>query len=144
MKRHPSLVPYSSDHHRILVLAQLLKKSAPAYKGLPVDFMGKKQYALEQFESLLKPHEVREEKHLFPNIKNYNQEIDQLIDLLQGEHLLIETGFRKMKRADFGVEEMNQLGHQLENHVRTEERSLFELVQSSLPSGQLDALGSSG
>ena len=37
MKRHPSLAPYSSDHHRILVVAQLLKKSSPAYRGLPTD-----------------------------------------------------------------------------------------------------------
>ena len=41
MKRHSSLVPYSQDHHKILVLAQVLKKDVPDYKGMPTDLKGK-------------------------------------------------------------------------------------------------------
>ena len=140
MKRHPSLVPYSSDHHQILVLAQMLKKKSPAYKGLPSDVTGKKQYALEKYESLVKDHEAREEKRLFPNIRNRTREIDILIDKLEQEHLSINIAFGKMKESDFGVDEMDQLGYLIEEHVRTEERNLFELVQNSFSAKELEAL----
>ncbi len=140
MKRHPCLVPYSSDHHRILILAQILKKSSPPYKRLPTDIIGKRQYALDKYENLLKPHEAREERLLFPNIRNRTTEIDLLLDHLQEEHLNIDMVFRKMKDSVFGADDMDSLGISIDRHVRTEERDLFELVQKALSPKDLDQL----
>ena len=53
MKRHESLAPLSREHHEGLILAQLLKKGAPAYRGLPTDLAGKLSYAREMFERIL-------------------------------------------------------------------------------------------
>ena len=41
MKRHEALAPLSREHHGTLILAQLLKKGAPVYKGLPDTDTGK-------------------------------------------------------------------------------------------------------
>jgi len=34
MKRHEALAPFSREHHGALILAQVMKKGAPAYKGI--------------------------------------------------------------------------------------------------------------
>ena len=140
MKRHPSLVPLSWDHQRILVLAQLLKKDAPKYKGLPDDLQGKRTYGIKQYEQLLKPHEAREEQQLFPKIQNKNGRIDDLIADLKTEHKIIEAGFAEMRNPRYTTAAMDQLGRLMEKHVRTEERILFDLIQKHLSSRELEEI----
>ena len=62
MKRHESLAPLSREHHAALLLAQLLKKNAAAYKGMPADTPGKILYAAEFYSSHLIAHFDDEEK----------------------------------------------------------------------------------
>ena len=61
MKRHEALAPLSREHHNTLMLAQLLKKDAPVYKGLPANVKDKAVYALQQFEEMIKDHFQQEE-----------------------------------------------------------------------------------
>ena len=56
IKRHKALQPLSRDHHQGLILAQILKKGAPQYKGMPSTIEGKKEYAIAFSESELKQH----------------------------------------------------------------------------------------
>ena len=86
MKRHRSLIPLSRDHHRGLLLAQLLKKDAPEYKGLPTDATGKYNYLLDKWKFELKPHFKNEEKILFSSVKGISQQVDLLINELKTEH----------------------------------------------------------
>ena len=86
MKRHSSLVPYSQDHHKILVLAQVLKKDVPDYKGMPTDLKGKIELTERYFKDIIRPHEDKEEEMLFPMIKGKDEEIDELILALEKEH----------------------------------------------------------
>jgi hypothetical protein len=53
MKRHLSLQPLSREHHEALLLAQLLKKNAPAYKGLPLNEHEKIAYAVTFLKRIL-------------------------------------------------------------------------------------------
>ncbi|MEO7264876.1 MAG: hypothetical protein ABIW38_08185, partial [Ferruginibacter sp.] len=64
MKRHPSLISLSREHHGALILARLLQKNAPAYKGLPSDSNGKAVYALQFYKDELIQHFLQEEKVL--------------------------------------------------------------------------------
>ena len=61
MKRHEALAPLSREHHSTLMLAQLLKKNAPVYKGLPTNAKDKAEYAFQQFETIIKNHFKQEE-----------------------------------------------------------------------------------
>jgi iron-sulfur cluster repair protein YtfE (RIC family) len=131
MKRHKSLIPLSQDHHNGLMLAQLIKKGAPEYKGLPSDINGKVQYTIESWENELKIHFLNEEKILFPSVKGKYSEIDMLIDELINEHKEIKQKIDKLKIQDDLQNSLNDLGNFLEKHIRKEERILFQKLQES-------------
>ena len=129
MKRHEALIPLSKEHHEILVMAQLLKVDSPDYPKLPNDILGKIKYAVSVYINILKPHIDFEEEELFPLIAGVSEEIDQLIYMLQDDHTEIENLFQKIKGEVNQAWLMNELGKLIEQHVRQEERELFELIQ---------------
>lgn len=143
MKRHVTLQPLSREHHEVLILAQLLKRDAPPYKGLPRDTEGRMQYALEFFTAHIIPHIYTEEKILFPAITGFSDRIDHLITELQTEHSQIISLFEQLKHRISPVETMDFAGKLLSMHVRKEERELFELVQQHVPEAVLEKLPAS-
>lgn len=137
MKRHPALIPISREHHQLLLLAQLLKKDAPAYKGMPTDLEGKVEYAENTWDSLFEPHVELEEKVLYPMIYSYAPSLSGLISELLKEHQEIAIAFKSLNPQS---EELDRLGKLIERHVRKEERMLFQQAQELLTEEQLDQL----
>ncbi|MEX2595751.1 MAG: hemerythrin domain-containing protein [Salibacteraceae bacterium] len=140
MKRHEAFIPLSRDHHEILVLAQLLKADAPAYPKLPTDIAGKLSYAMEVFDNRLMNHIQIEEELLFPKVVGHNAQIDQLIYMLKDDHTEILVRFENLTSDLNILMAMDELGKLLEEHVRREERELFELLQKDLLEEALSAL----
>ncbi|MCB0743625.1 MAG: hemerythrin domain-containing protein [Ignavibacteriae bacterium] len=131
MKRHKSIIALSHDHHHGLMLAQLIKKDAPEYKGLPTDLIGKANHVKESWEKELKLHFKNEENILFPFVKGKDEELDALIEDILEEHRLIESLVKKLD-TDSDIEStLDQLGKALESHIRKEERELFQKIQIS-------------
>ncbi len=130
MKRHQSLIKLSKDHHDGLILAQLIKKNSPPYKGLPSDIEGKREYTINFYSSELKKHFEDEEKILLPVVKNINPEIDTLLDRMLDDHKKISLLIDKLKAGNDNENTLDQLGNLLEGHIRMEERKLFERIQS--------------
>ncbi len=133
MTRHEQLAHLSREHHQFLIVAQLLKKGAPEYARLPKTVPGKLGYAMEHYESVIKPHIEREEAILFPAVAGIDPTIDQLIYELQDDHVEIETGFQRLEADANVLLAMDSLGHLLDEHVRKEERQFFELLQKKCP-----------
>ena len=127
MKRHPSLIPLSRDHHDTLIIAQSIKNGAPVYKGLPITLEGKKEMVVNHFNSHLKAHFSKEEI-LFDKISGNFPEIDELIIQLKQEHGEIETLVNQIENNDTMEANLNKLGLLLESHIRKEERQLFEMI----------------
>jgi iron-sulfur cluster repair protein YtfE (RIC family) len=142
MKRHKALILLSHDHHKGLLLAQLLKKNAPPYKGLPKDPSGKMNYAIEAFKSDLTIHFKDEEEILFPLLRNKTAEIDELINELLDEHKKIEDGISSLNKSDDLVNDLDKIGVILEKHIRKEERILFQKAQSILSDNELSGIES--
>ena len=132
MKRHESLIALSHDHHHGLMLAQLIKKGAPEYKGLPTDLNGKVNHAKEAWKKELKLHFENEEKILFPFVKGRAAELDLLIGEILDEHKLIEQLVKDLDTNADKEEILNQLGLALEEHIRKEERQVFQKIQHLL------------
>lgn len=128
MKRHPALIPISREHHNTLILARLLQKDAPPYKGLPHNLDGKAIYALQFYKDELIRHFIAEEK-IFPLVKGINAEIDVLITEILKEHDLLHISFNSINTQNNLAEHLDQLGKDLELHIRKEERQLFPLIQ---------------
>ncbi|MFN3695704.1 MAG: hemerythrin domain-containing protein [Ignavibacterium sp.] len=142
MKRHKSIVILSRDHQKGLMLAQLLKKNAPAYKGLPSDIEGKMKYAIETFRSDLNIHFEDEEKILFPVAAGKSNECDQLINELIDEHKFFYEKIPALVNSTELLDEMDLIGCKLEEHIRKEERILFNLIQEILTEDELKSVKS--
>jgi iron-sulfur cluster repair protein YtfE (RIC family) len=128
MKRIEALAPLSRDHHLTLILAQLLKKSAPAYKGLPVSAEDKIIYAQQQFEKEIRNHFEKEERVLDKAIES-NEAIKRISEEIKAEHKELETLFLSLDTVSNPADRMDELGRKLEAHIRKEERVLFPLLQ---------------
>lgn len=139
MKRHTVLVPLSREHYRTLLLAQAIKKGAPAYRGMPVDLEGKREAFLNHFAQNLIAH-FRKEEALFAKLERRFTDVDELIRELVAEHRLIESLADKLNRFISIEENLNELGHLLESHIRKEERQLFEILPKRFDDAFLLAL----
>ena len=121
------------------MLAQLIKKGAPEYKGLPTDLAGKVNHVKDSWKTELKIHFENEENILFPIVSGNDGEIDDLIKTLLEEHERIISLISQLDTSNEKEKVLNELGVLLELHIRSEERNLFEKIQDVFPD-KLDML----
>ncbi len=140
MKRHNNLIPLSHDHHHGLVLANLIKLNAPAYKGLPNELSGKIEYTKKFFNMELVRHFKEEEEILYPIVKGKSKEIDILFREIFVEHLQIKKLVEQLDSSPEPQIILDKLGRLLESHIRKEERELFEKIQNEFNNGELDGM----
>ena len=136
MKRHESIAPLSRDHHASLILAQLLKKNAPAYKGMPDTIADKVTYAQELFQSSIQKH-FEQEEAMLDLVTDCNVEIKALAGEIKTEHRELTALFQSLETATDLKETMNTLAIALEKHIRKEERILFQSLQLHCSDEQL-------
>ncbi len=140
MKRHKSLYKLSHSHHHGLVLAQLIKKNAPAYKDLPVTLEGKIKYTKKAFEQDLLPHFYDEEKILFPMLYGKSREADAECDEIKEEHRRIKELVELLDKSNDKEKVLDDLGNLLTAHIRKEEKGVFMKAQSILTEDELSKL----
>jgi len=131
MKRHPSLVVLSDDHHRALVLARRLKRST----AVAEDLASLESEVRRAFEAELEPHFLVEERWLVPPLERAGAA--QLAGRLRDDHARVR---QLVQRSPWTWEVVAELGALLERHVRFEERILFPEAESLLSDAELDAV----
>ncbi|MFN7954479.1 MAG: hemerythrin domain-containing protein [bacterium] len=134
LKRDPSLIALSRDHHQGLLRVFFLRQALRAGSGL--DHQANVTRAF--FESELVPHFRAEEDVLFPLLRPLLDAGDDLIDRLVAEHRELEALSRAL---DGTAEALARYAELLERHIRTEERVLFELYQARVPATERAAVG---
>lgn len=117
MKRHDALIGLSQDHHHALVLARRC-----ASEELTWDEM------VRAFEEELEPHFQIEERMLLPALGD-----DPLVDRTLADHAAIRAHVRSRRS-------LVELGDLLREHVRFEERELFERAQQVMGEAELAKL----
>ena len=137
MKRHPALIPLSQDHHHGLLLAQLLKRNAPEYHGLPKDLLGKMNFAKEMFHKELEHHFKDEEEFVFLYLKGKDVELDKLISEILDEHIILKEKILSLTDNPNLIDQLDEIGRILDEHIRKEERNLFEKAQQILNAEEL-------
>ena len=138
MKRHSAPIPLSQDHHKALLLAQLIKKNAPEYKGLPTDLIGKMNFAKEIYTDELEHHFSDEEKIVFPFLAGKNKDVDDLISEILNEHSILREKILSLHQNPNLADQLDEIGNILDEHVRKEERILFEKAQVLLNDEELN------
>jgi hemerythrin-like domain-containing protein len=139
MKRHEAIPPLSRDHHGSLLLAQLLKKNAPAYKGLPDTPADKATYAKEVFTSSIQKH-FEQEEAMLDLVKDCDAEINAMAMEIKTEHGELTALFTSLENAPDLIHAMDTLAIALEKHIRKEERILFPLLQLHCNDEQLQEI----
>lgn len=139
IKRHEALVPLSRDHYVGLVHANRMKKSAAAdrvarHKAL-AEF-------LDAWTSEIEPHFRDEERLLIPLIRDESDRrrlLDEHARLREG----VERAANERKSIDPDPGFVEGLGRDLEQHIRWEERVLFNGIQDHASEDQLKNLSES-
>ena len=136
MLRDKNLMPLSRQHQHALALCVRIERASAIESKLD-------QWQAEmaqQFEAEIKIHFVAEEQIVFPaarSIVDLNPLVDQLLD----EHRLLRSFFQKAEQKQMRPEEVREFACRLSEHVRKEERQLFERLQQTLPAEELNRMG---
>lgn len=135
--RHPSLRPLSRDHYQALLQAQRLMSivslQSERSHTLLQDFLAK-------WQSEIAVH-FDDEERLLPTLIHSQTQRERLF----GEHELLRSMTSRLEkdlgRGGYDPETVKRLGELLHDHVRWEERILFEGIQNSAEPQSLAALG---
>ncbi|MBW6476922.1 MAG: hemerythrin domain-containing protein [Chromatiales bacterium] len=133
MKRVAALRQLSDDHHQGLVLALRAKKAADGKDGLSVDAIWAE--VVQRFADELEPHFQIEERYLAPALLDVGE--IQLVQRLHQEHAALRE---LLEATDHSAASLREFGQMLAQHIRFEERDLFEAAQRLLSSRTLDAI----
>ena len=85
------------------------------------------------------PHFENEEKILFPAVNGISEKLDKLIEVILTEHTLLHEIFNKLE-INKNPDILDRAGEVLEQHIRLEERELFQLIQEVVPKKILESL----
>jgi hemerythrin-like domain-containing protein len=137
MLRDPSLIPLSRQHQHALALCVRLDRALEA-GGIDVEAW--QAEIQQQFESEISFHFAAEEKELFPAAARF-AEMQPLVNELLAEHDLLRDGFAGATARSLDRETLANFGEKLVQHIRKEERQLFEAMQKVMSPETLAALG---
>ncbi|MEM7375208.1 MAG: hemerythrin domain-containing protein [Bacteroidota bacterium] len=129
IKRHVSIQPLSREHHQDLLLCWKIRTGFS--KGVQADRI--KKYADWFFETHMKDHFHAEETHLFPILG----EDHELVKKAMAHHRRLTRLFAS--KTDL-TKTLNQIEEELEQHVRFEERVLFNEIQAIATPEQLQMI----
>ena len=137
MLRNKNLIPLSRQHQHALALCVRLDR---AIRAGEVDLEAWQAEVQEQFEGEIVVHFAAEEEVLFPTAAQF-PDLQTLVQELLAEHAVLRTYFARAAARDLDAQSLADLGEKLAQHIRKEERQLFEGMQRVMGSEQLDAIG---
>lgn len=129
IKRHEALQPWSRDHHQGLLLSWKIKKGF----SLGIDPDRIKKYTDWFWRNHLIPHFETEEQFIFPILGKDNRLITQAID----EHRHLQELFESGESVSENLSKIESL---LNDHIRFEERVLFNAIQEIATENEIKLL----
>ena len=139
MLRDASLVPLSHQHQHALALCVRIGKAFADVHDTP-DVHRWEEEIVQLFDGEINSHFRAEEKFIFPAAAPHD-ELQQLIDELMIEHTLLRWNVERARARQFTVTDLQVFTATLSEHIRKEERQLFEAMQQLLSRDELMALG---
>lgn len=138
MKRIAALKALSIDHHHGLVLARKAKMAA-AENLHETELQEIRKELQSHAENVLMPHFEIEESYIAAALNAINDpDIDLLVTRLYREHEALRLLFASIDMCN--AAHLKQLSELLEQHIRFEERELFEVAQKKLDHKTLQAI----
>ena len=139
MLRDPSLIPLSHQHQHALALCVRIGKAFAEVHDTP-DVHSWETEIVRLFDAEIAHHFKAEDKFLFP-LADECDDLQQLVDELRIEHTLLRRNVERARARQFTVTDLQVFTATLSEHIRKEERQLFEALQQLLPPKQLHQAG---
>jgi len=139
MLRDPNLIPLSHQHQHALALCVRIGKAFAEVHDTP-DVHHWESEIVQLFDQELAFHFIAEEKFLFTAADRF-EELQQLVDELRIEHTLVRRNVANARERQFRVTDLQVFTAMLSEHIRKEERVLFQELQRLLPAEELARLG---
>ena len=135
MKRSESLQALSREHHDALMFCLLLKKGVRKHVALDTlkDFI----HQFWRFD--LEPHFQNEEMILIPLLER-NRFPQNLIRSIKTDHDIIRNIQHRIDIGGISYKTIENFSNVLDQHIRFEERLVFESVQEIIPENELFTL----
>jgi hypothetical protein len=134
MLRDPSLIPLSHQHQHALALCVRIERGVR--EG---DDLRPWQAEIKQlFQQEIAIHFAAEEKLIFPAAARF-PELAGLVGELRAEHASLRQQLSRPGELD--AASLRGLGQRLSNHIRSEERQLFEGMQQRMTAAELAQIG---
>jgi hypothetical protein len=132
MKRDTALTSLSHDHHLALFVGQKLRRATAE------SCAEAREAALVYWRGHGRIHFRLEEEVLLPAYAGYGDPHHPLVARALCEHASIRHQVDVIARNPAcKLADLRQLGTQLTDHVRLEERRLFPLIERSIPAAQM-------
>ncbi len=126
MKRHADLLQLSREHHTALKLARLARIASDTGNAEAIAEAG--QTITSKFAEELEAHFLAEEKDLLPALLAHGA--TELVNRTLDEHKILRALNQQLQQPDGAI--LAHFGQMLHEHVRFEERELFERAQELL------------
>jgi hemerythrin-like domain-containing protein len=137
MLRNKNLVALSRQHHHALALCVRLDR---ALEAGPVDCLAWQAEMVQQFAQEVGVHFAAEESEVFPVAARFAGLSPVVADLL-AEHAVLRALFARAAAGTLDPAALAEFAEKFTQHIRKEERQLFEGMQEVLGENQLDAMG---
>jgi len=137
MLRDPNLVPLSRQHQHALGLCVRIDRGIGAEV---VDLEAWQSEIQQLFKQEIAVHFEAEEQDIFP-AANRIPELKNLVQELKAEHVTLRELFTRAANRTLDEEGLRSLGEKLADHIRKEERQLFEQMQTLMSPEELHRLG---
>ena len=134
MKRAEALLKLSREHHTALSIAQRARRALAG--GVAGDIESVAAEASRRFVSELEPHFLDEERWLLPALDAVGE--TALVTRTMDEHRRLRALAGELPGG--GAVVLTAFAELLGDHVRFEERELFESAQARIPSDELARL----
>jgi hemerythrin-like domain-containing protein len=125
IKRDPSLIPLSHDHHHALVRVFEIRQVLRANGEIEAEASRTRAF----FASDLSPHFRAEEEALLPALERYLGASDPMVIRLTEDHRRLRAAVEQLNAAPA----LSDFADLVESHVRFEERELFQRYQEHTP-----------
>jgi len=135
--RDKSLIPLSHQHQHALALCVRLDR---ALQATDVDLEAWQSEIQAIFQQEIGIHFAAEEREIFPAARRV-PELQSLVDELQGEHAVLRDFFRRAAARTLDTANLSLFVEKLAQHIRKEERQLFEGMQKAMTAHELSVVG---
>src|SRR6266567_1871113 len=137
MLRDRNLIPLSRQHQHALALCVRIDRSSPISDA---DMDAWQAEIALHFQTEIGFHFAAEEQVLFPAARRF-QELIPLIEELLSDHSVLREDFSSAEARQLSAPELSAFAQRLSDHIRKEERQLFERIQELMNPEELALLG---